>query len=461
MQNKVEEFVDKWGMLTEQDKVIVGVSGGADSVALLLFLDEYRRKKGYAVHVVHVNHGIRGVEADQDEIYVKHLCEQRNISVDCIHADVPAYVRKHKVSEEEAGRLIRREAFEQALSEWKGTKIALAHHLEDNAETFFMNLARGSKLKGLGGIYPVKGVYIRPLLCVGRNEIEKYLEERGVSYCMDRTNLEDTYMRNRIRNHVLPFFQEQVNRQTIIHVNETMEYLREVQSFLDEEGEKAYEACVVQLPEGYRIEGKTFSQIQPLMKKYVAREVLVRSAGKAKDLEDIHVCGILKLMEMQTGKKLDLPYGLEARKTYEGIIVRKRMEEKSNERILEVSLEDGMSWEYEGMHFHCKIFKKEDTDLRVPKKTFTKWFDYDIIKQNVSVRTKRQGDRMVIDEKGHSKKLKSFFIDEKISSDQRDKIPLLAIKEDILWIVGFRQSKKYQVTEKTKTILEIAVDGGE
>ena len=139
------------------------------------------------------------------------------------------------MSEEEAGREERRRIFEEVRQKYNGTKIALAHHQEDNAETFLLHLARGSRLKGLGGIYPVNGVYIRPLLCVSRREIEEYLRKRGITYCMDGSNFDDTYTRNRIRNHVLPYFREHINARTVEHINGAMEQLRQIQEYLEEQ----------------------------------------------------------------------------------------------------------------------------------------------------------------------------------------------------------------------------------
>ena len=135
MLRKVEQFIDQWEMLSENDVVIVGVSGGADSVALLLILDELRKNRKFSIHVVHVNHGIRGADAAHDESYVQQLCEARGISFSCVRVDVPVYAKEQKISEEEAGREVRRNAFQKAMKDYNGTKIALAHHQEDNAET--------------------------------------------------------------------------------------------------------------------------------------------------------------------------------------------------------------------------------------------------------------------------------------------------------------------------------------
>lgn len=460
MQKKVEKFIDKWNMLSENDVVIVGVSGGADSVALLLVLDELREKRNISMHVVHINHGIRGEAADQDERYVQKLCEERNISFECVRVDVPAYVKEQKLSEEEAGRELRRKAFQNAMKSHNGTKIALAHHQEDNAETFFLNLARGSKLKGLGGIYPVKGEYIRPLLCVERKEIEEFLEERNIKYCMDATNLEDTYMRNRIRNHVIPYFRDNINGKTIEHMNAAMEYLRGVQQYLEKQQEQAYEEIVLKEKNAIILREGPFRDTAEIIREMVIRKALIEVAGREKDLEESHVQAVASLMQKQTGRKLDLPYGMTAKRCYEGISISKKEKAAETESGITVTLEDGSCWEYRGRRFSCRIFEKPEGELFVTKKTFTKWFDYGIMEKNVSIRTRQPGDRIVIDENGHSKKLKSFYVDEKIPSEERDHIPVLAINNEILWIVGHRQSKKYQVTEKTQTIVEIVVNGG-
>ena len=460
MLKKVEQFIDRWEMLSENDVVIVGVSGGADSVALLLILDELRKKRKFSLHVVHVNHGIRGEDAVRDENYVLELCEGRGIPFSCVRVNVPAYAKEQKLSEEEAGREVRRNAFQSAMKEHGGTKIALAHHQEDNAETFFLNLARGSRLKGLGGIYPVKGEYIRPLLCVGRKEIEAFLEERNVKYCMDATNLEDTYMRNRIRNHVLPYFKNQINDKTVEHVNAAMEHLREVQSYLEEQQQMAYEKIVSKEKHAVVLGEEPFKKTPEVIRSMVIRSALAEMAGREKDLEETHIQAIAELMYRQTGRRLDLPYGLTAKRSYEGILIERRTETQKTGDVLEITLKDGECWKYEDKIISCRVFQKPEGDVVVPKKTFTKWFDYDIIKGNVSVRTRRPGDKIVIDAAHHSKKLKSFYIDEKIPSEERDRIPVLAIDKDILWVIGYRQSKNYQVTKETKTIVEIVVNGG-
>ena len=203
--------------------------------------------------VVHIHHGIRGDSADADERYVKALCRQLGVRYLAFHENVEQYAKEQGLTLEEAGRNIRRQIFEKVCKEKNGTKIALAHHQNDNAETLLWNLSRGCGLRGLGGISPAEGDtvrYIRPLLCVQRCEIEAFLQEKGISYCTDETNLEDHYTRNRIRNHVIPYLEQEVNPQAVMHMSETMEQMRAVWAFMEQEVQKCRERYVEKRPCG-------------------------------------------------------------------------------------------------------------------------------------------------------------------------------------------------------------------
>lgn len=463
MQKRIEEFVEKWKMLSKGDVVIAGVSGGADSVCLLLVLDEMKKSMGFELVAVHVNHGIRGAAADADEAFVKRICAERKIPCEAFRMDVRGFAREQKLSEEEAGREMRKNAFEQALVKYGGTRIALAHHMEDNAETFFLHLARGSRLKGLGGIYPVNGKYIRPLLCVSRKDIEEYLAKRNIQYCMDITNLEDTYTRNRIRNHVIPYFREQINARTVEHVNSAMEQLREIQCYLERRMQEACRECVCGQDGGFLIKCEEFGRQEELIQGMVVRHVLVQTAGREKDLEHIHVESVKELMGKQTGRTVDLPYGMRAVRTYEGVKIssgKADADDGPEGILLDFEASEGETY-FGEWKVSYRIFEKPEECAEVPKKKYTKWFDYDIIKHNVGVRTRRAGDRIVVGSRGESQKLKSYFVNEKIPAGKRDKIPLIVEDDRVLWIVGYRQSKAYQVTEQTATIIEITmVNGG-
>lgn len=470
MKKKVEEYIKKWNMLSGADKVIAGVSGGADSVCLFYLLCELSAAEGFALRAVHVNHGLRGKAADEDEAYVRRICAENNVELTCCHIDVGELARKEKLSLEEAGRIARRRAFEESARKWGGAKIALAHHQDDNAETFFLHAARGSKLKGLGGIYPVNGMYIRPLLCVTRKEIEVYLEKNGIDYCIDGSNGEDTYTRNRIRNHVLPYFIEYINPRTVEHLNGAMEQLRQIQGFMERCTAAAVDSCVERTKDtAFFIDAAKLSREDEVLRGMVLRKVLTDLSGQEKDIQEIHVEILLELLEKQTGRSVNLPYSMRALRTYGGIMLEKIPAQnpvphegsaEPEEQIIPVERQREGCVVFGQFQINWRIFPISSSNGPFPKKTYTKWFDYDIMEHSISVRTRRSGDRIAIDGHGGTQKLKSYFINEKIPADIRESIPLIAEGREILWIAGYRQSKAYQVTDRTTTILEITINGG-
>ena len=244
MYQRVKAYIEKYHMLQNGDKVIVGISGGADSVCLLFMLLELKKEMDISIVAVHVHHGLREGSADADEAYVRELCERQQIRLIVCHEDVKAYAQQQKLTVEEAGRNIRRIRFEETLRACGGNKIALAHHQNDNAETLLWNLCRGCGLRGAGGIAPAEGDYIRPLLCLERREIEVYLADRGISYCIDETNLEDTYTRNRIRSQVIPYLEAEINPRAVQHMSDTMEQLRLLGEYVEHEVSVYARKCI-------------------------------------------------------------------------------------------------------------------------------------------------------------------------------------------------------------------------
>ena len=353
-----------------------------------------------------------------------------------------------------------------------GNKIALAHHQNDNAETLLWNLSRGTGLDGLGGIRPVNGKFIRPLLCMNRKEIEEYLAKRKQSYCIDETNAGTDYTRNKLRHLVLPILEEQVNSAAVRHMNETMEQIWELQEYMQEQVEAAYQECVQEHFEKacwIQIQQKSFETFPELIKKMVIRKGMEQVGGKKRDLSHKHVDVMMELMNKQVGRTLDLPYEMHAKRNYEGIRLEKQRtysfgEEKKAEIMQECMSELNIPGETiladRNLKLRCKILEKpKNLSIKdIPQKIYTKWFDYGIIKSSLYIRTRQAGDTIVIDEKGHQKKLKNWFVDEKIPKEVRDSQLLLAENNEILWVLGHRMSQAYQVKQSTKWILQIEVE---
>lgn len=467
MLKRVRAYIEKYQMIAEGDTVIAGVSGGADSVCLLLVLLELQREISFAIRAVHVEHGIRGEESREDAAFVKGLCKDKAIPFIQYDYDVPQIAKERGMSEEETGRMLRYEAFEKEAERCVQGKISVAHNQNDNAETMLHHLIRGSHLRGLTGIPPVRGRIIRPLLCVSRKEIEAYLREKNQDYRTDATNFETIYTRNRIRHEVLPVLEE-INPSAVSHMVRTAEALQEAQEYLDMQVGMLTRQTVHFEGREVLIETEKLKSVPNLLRTQVLYESLVKLVAFRKDIAEVHITDLWKLSERQVGKGICLPYGVTAVREYEGIRIRAGGRERpqtnggdSRTNAAEYRQRDagtvGMPLA-ESMQFSCRVFEKDAKIQDFPKKKYTKWLDYDKIKDNLFVRNRKPGDYFFLEEQGHVKKLKQYFVDEKIPREQRGQILLVADGDHIVWVVGYRISAYYKVTEHTRRILEIQYD---
>lgn len=470
MMNQILDFCEKEHMLCEQDYVVAGVSGGADSVCLLFVLLELKKKIHFDLHVVHVNHKIRK-EAGEDAEYVRELCSRYHVLFSLVECEVEQYAKKHHMSTEEAGREVRYQAFYDVLlknKKQKSAKIAIAHNQNDCAETVLFHLFRGSGLKGLSGISAVTkspyGTIIRPLLMTSREEIEAYLSQRGISFCVDRTNLSDDYSRNRIRHHVLPLANEEVAQATR-HIREAAIKIEEANRFIEDMTREKYDICVTKMQDAFVISVEQFEKLHPTLKPYLCKSVLEQAAGRAKDIGSIHVEKIMELFSMQVGRSISLPYGLCARRIYEGVRIQNEVRQNVDEWEYPLSNEEKLSLECgkeleitvpNGDKVRLVLIPALEQQLKnIPTFPYTKWIDYDKIKGNVVIRNRRIADYFVLNEKGQRKSLKTYFVDQKIPSDCRDRTVLVADDEHVLWIVPDRLSYDCRITCQTQRILEI------
>lgn len=455
---KAFEYIEKNAMIDAADKVVVGVSGGADSLCLLFVLMEYQKSVPFSILAVHVEHGVRGEESHQDAKYVEALCREYQIPFVCRHFDVPRIAAEQKLSVEEAGRRVRYEAFEAAAKEWGGTKIAVAHNRNDQAETMLLHMARGSGLTGAGGIRPVRGNIIRPLLSCSRPEIEDYLKKKGISWRTDRTNEETEYTRNAIRHHILPMMEQEINAGVVEHLCCLGEDIQKTERFLEKTAEKALESIAFFEHENVRIIAKPFWEEEEVIKERMIRQCLMHIGCGLKDLKREHQTGILSLFEGTSGRTIVLPGGWRAVREFEEVRIYKEEKRDGKEKT-----SDGTKLLLPGQ---IKIgetildagvfpYKKEN----IPQKSYTKWLNYDKISNDLWLRTRQPGDYLVINREGGRKKLKDYFIEKKIPSGKRDQVLLIASGSEILWVIGYRISEAYKVTEDTKMVLKLEIKG--
>jgi tRNA(Ile)-lysidine synthase len=467
---KVKNFIEQNKMIEKGDRIVLGVSGGADSVCLLYMLSEICRDQKIPVLVVHINHGIRGKDAEGDEQYVKVLCKKLNLEFLKFRVNVPQIAMQEGLSEEEAGRKIRYRTFFQVCKDKQCNKIAIAHNKNDIAETVLFHLFRGTGIRGLSGIQPVirhkpapgEITVIRPLLCLEREEIEDYLRERSISYQTDATNLTDAYSRNKIRNHILSYAVKEINSNAVPHIAQTALQLREIESYINDQIKRRYEALTEISEE--RIIGITVNQLQKediVIQKGIVRKILEELTGNLKNLEAKHVEQVLSLLPKQVGKQIDLPYGVLAVREYDKVIFYPDrscglpVEAKERQREPVAVRVPGKYYLPELRKFLVVNIINYEKNQPIPKSSCMKWFDYDKIENAVVVRYRKEGDYIQINPSGGRKKLKDYFIDQKIPRRERDHKPLVADGSHIMWIPGDgdRISEKYKVDESTKTIL--------
>ncbi|MEG1575500.1 MAG: tRNA lysidine(34) synthetase TilS [Clostridium sp.] len=452
MKKEMLEFIEYNHMLYSGDGVIVGVSGGADSVCLLHLLWCLREELGIKLRALHVHHGLRGEEADRDAEFTEEFCHRLGVPCEVvkIHADEEAAAQG--ISVEEAGRIARYRILEEHAAGWEaeaGTdidfrvKIAVAHHGDDNAETILHNLFRGSGLKGLGGMPPVRERIIRPILWADREQILSYLTKENLIYVEDSTNEENDYTRNKLRNQILPLITSEINKQAVRNILQAGERIRGADCYFEEKAT----AWLERWSEGEvdRVPMAPLREEAPIVQAYIIREALKNNHIPLKDITSKHIEEIQTLLSKQSGKKTDLPYGISVEHEYGWLKFTKR--EKNNE------IHRGNPPE-----LNMKVFLYEN-QYEIPEKRYTKWFDYDKIKSTPCVRYRQTGDFIML--AGEKRKtVKAFMIDEKIPVRMREEIPLLADGSHILWIIGYRISEYYKVTEDTTNILEVQLDGG-
>ena len=452
---KASRYIKKQELLKSGDRVIAGVSGGADSMCMLLILLSLKQELDLDIIVAHVNHGIRGEEAKRDADFVEAFCADKCLTFELANADIPGIAKETGTTSEEAGRNYRYSFFCELAEKYRAEKIAVAHNSDDNAETVLFNIFRGSGIGGLKGILPERSIsgkdskytLIRPVLVLSRAEIEEGLKEAGQDFCTDRTNSEDTYARNRLRNTILPMARDNINTNVYGHIESLSRQAALVYDFIEQETDK-FASCINPVTDedgrktGVSIDIPSIVKLHRVLKQSLIRRAFEMVSGKLKDVEETHIEAIEDLINKQSGKRISLPYNITATRVYDSIIL---SSEGSFETPDNVS-DHGITWE---------ICNRGDLTIEIPKEQYVKWFDYEKTGDDLEVRTCRDGDYLLIGKEGHKKSLSRFMIDNKIPLQERDKIPLLATGSHVLWVVGYRQDESCFVTASTKRVLVV------
>lgn len=487
--SKVYKYSIREGLIKSGMKVVAGVSGGADSVCLLRMLKEIADEIPLEIICVHIEHGIRGDESRRDLEFVRDLCERLMVPLKIYEEDIPKKAAELKMSVEEAGRYARYEAFDKEAEAAGADAIAVAHHMGDQAETVLFNLSRGSGLKGVSGMSARRGKIIRPLLTVSREQIEAYLKDIGQDHCTDSTNTDTLYSRNGIRGLVLPELERIVNG-AAAHIARAADEIREADDYIRQVALKARDTIVkpetvgggtaysgdpvysgVRADSGkpdnegsasrtYRIDIPALTSEPPIIRRYVIRSVLTDIYSTLKDLEALHVDEVLELAGKQSGRSIMLPKGIAAMREGDKIMIGSGNVIFSGKGFCSetgdsIDIDTTGNTVIPNIGMLSARIDPIDANEPVPNGLYTKWFDYDKIKNGLRVRGRQEGDYLTISDDGQRKKLKKYLIDEKVPLSRRDSLVLIADGNHIVWAVGMRISAHYKITEATKRVLKL------
>ncbi len=458
MYQKAMDAILKFHMLEKGDTVIAGVSGGADSAALLHFLSTLREKWNLEIKAVHVNHGLRGEDAKGDAEFVADFCASLGIELHVADYDIKREADKRGVSEEEAGRLVRYQEFDAAVKRYGADKIAVAHNRNDQAETVLLNLCRGSAMKGLGGIAPVRDNIIRPLILCGRKEIENYCAENHIAYRTDATNFEETYTRNKIRLRVFPYLEKEINPKAVEHIADSAALVAEENAFLEKIAQEVWlRALREEKKDCICLDTAVLSAEESVIRRRVFGMLAERLKRGRKNFTRKHMESLEALLYKETGTMVDLPYGYRAYRQYGRIRTEKKYCCADEFFGYNIPLDETIY--LKEAKKYVRISLNEDKKVLLPLNRCTKAFDYDKIKNDCGneeeevsfqVRNRLAGDRISLKGIAGSKKVKDYFIDEKVPREKRGRIPIVTAGGRILWIAGMRACEEFLAGADTK-----------
>lgn len=427
---KIENAMQKCGV-KKNCSILVGLSGGADSVALTHALCSLSQKYGFAIYAAHVNHGLRGAEAVRDEEFSREFAQEHGITFFSLRADVGKISKEKGISEELAGREVRYEFFLQLCEKHGIDYVATAHHRNDNAETILMNFMRGSGLRGMGGIKYRRENIIRPLLDCTRSEIEEYCRVNGLSYVTDKTNFEDEYTRNKIRHSLIPMIEEKFNPSVVEALTRNAEIISLEDDFISGETDKAYEKSV-------KDNAADIAVLDGFHKAVILRVIrkLTEKVCGGTDITQNMILSVYSLMRgNRTGAKTEIMRDFEARIEYGKLVIAKK-----EVACGEFSYRLGIGETIYIPELNCHV-TAEKADIR--RNDGAVYFSVPA-ECSLEIRNRRHGDIFRPSGMSGRKKIKQFMIDKKIPAHKRDYVGLLTVNGEIAWVMGYRQSADFK-----------------
>ncbi len=432
--------------------ILVAVSGGIDSVTLLDILYILSYEHGYGVHVAHVNHQLRGAEANRDEAFVRTIAKGYDLPCHVTHVDTQSFARSHRLSIEEAARELRYRFLRQVCSSVHAHYCAIAHTADDTAETLLLNLFRGTGLTGLASIPPKrpltkKAYLIRPLLSLSREDIHRYATARSLQWIEDSSNTDRRFVRNRVRHEVLPSLKENFNPRIVETLARTAQLLRQADGFIESLIESTY-AQVARSSDGrVELDRTLLAHLHPFVQGEIVERALTELIGN-RPVSHAAVERVLSLLHAETGTRQSVIASVSALADRESIVL------CDVEAVQTVYLPIFKLGTYSIGRYTITLEEVERNDVRMGADPAVEYFDYDRLPYRLFLRTWHAGDRIApIGMNGHHILVADFLTNAKVSDHDRRTAVVLATADDIVWLCGYRMSEHYKLTNETRRII--------
>ena len=447
--NEVKRFIEDNNLISRGDKIVVGVSGGPDSLCLLHILNEIKQEYELTLIVAHVNHNLRE-EAKFEADFVEKVSKSLGLKFYLANVNIEELSKEKKKSCEEVAREYRYNFFNEVVNNTGATKIAVAHNLNDNSETILMHIIRGSGIEGIKGISVKNNNIIRPLLSTTREEIEKYCVDNNLTPMIDKTNFETVYTRNKVRNKIIPMLSE-INPEVLNSITRLGNILSEEDEFISDYIDKIYNDIKIE-EKSIKISKAKFVNLPKGLQRRILRKAICEFKG---DLIDISYKtlenAISSILISQNGNIIKVANGIKILINYDILEFVEKIE-KNNEFEYELNIPGKTYIKELDIYINSEIKNANEVEdfIKIPNKKF---FDIEKTGKKLYVRNRRSGDSFSPNGLCGTKKIKDFFSDLKIPTEERDKIPILTNKDDIIWVMGFRTSKKFLKDKNTKEVV--------
>lgn len=437
-------------MLTGGEHVLIAVSGGADSTALLLCLHKLSSEFGLSLTVAHLNHRIRETEADADEDFVRRMSADLGIPFVSEIIEVKRQALAAKQNLEEFGRRCRYDFLRRTASRVGAQRIAVGHNLNDQAETALFRFLRGSGIEGLSAIHPVvDGLVIRPMLECSRSSIREYLKQRGASYREDSTNKDLRHTRNRIRHELLPYLENNFNPELVPTIAREALMARETWSFIESLAVEAFKSLHCRTEDGISLGIKDLLELHPALQKQVLRQALKACLGSLRGITSVHIQSLLSLCRNGlSGDSVRIPHGSFAIRQFDRLLLLIRPPQPDPAFVYKLDVPGQCFVAEAGAIFNCTICSLPDPQTIKKTRCTQAFFELSSLPQSLTIRSRRPGDRY--GGSGH-RKVKRMLINQRIPQRQRSALPMVVARDDVIWIPGFRPARAYEARPESQT----------